>query len=139
LTATGGSRPGTAHEASTAGTSGPLLNQRAVADSMLAATHWNGTASSANSVTGSASVSIRRSGSIECRCVPDRASVTARSRTFSAKASRSTSLRQNWPSRSAAPFGSAATKTPLMAPIEVPMTRSGWMPASSSASSMPTS
>jgi hypothetical protein len=38
-TATGGSSPGTAHDAITAGTSGPLLNQRAHAPSIEAATH----------------------------------------------------------------------------------------------------
>ncbi len=77
-TRTGGSRPGTAADASTAGTIGPLVNQCAAACSTLAATHWNGTASSSMRSTGNSSRSILRSGSLECRCVPERASVAIR-------------------------------------------------------------
>jgi hypothetical protein len=138
-TSTGGSSPGTAQEAMTAGTKGPPLNQRALAVSMLAATHWNGSFRSAKSLPGSAWPSMRRSGSNECRCVPDLASRTARPHSFSLNASRSSSPCQSRLSRSAAPDGSAAMNAPLMAPTEVPTTRSGWMPASESALSMPTS
>ena len=69
---TGGSRPGTAQDAMTAGMSGPLLNQRAVALSMLAATQWNGSARSVNSRAGSVSASSLCSGSIARRWVPER-------------------------------------------------------------------
>jgi len=123
----------------TAGTTGPLLNQRALAVSMLAATHWNGSFRSAKSVPGSAPSSMRRSGSSECRCVPDRTSLTARPHSFSLNASRSSSPCHIQVSRAAAAGGSAAMNAPLMAPTEVPTTRSGWMPASVSALSMPTS
>ena len=51
----------------TAGMSGPLLNQRAVASSMLAATQWNGSARSVKSLAGSLSASSLCSGSIACR------------------------------------------------------------------------
>jgi len=76
----GGSSPGTAHEASSASTSAPSVNQCSVARSMLAATHWNGTGSSARVRTGRCLVSRSRSGSRECRCVRARASVRARLR-----------------------------------------------------------
>src|SRR6266568_9057909 len=79
------------------------------------------------------------SGSIECRCVPERASRTALAHSFSLNASCTASLRHSSPSRSAEPSGSAATNAPLMGPIEVPTTRSGLIPASESALSMPTS
>jgi hypothetical protein len=123
----------------TAGTTGPLLNQRALAVSMLAATHWNGSSRSAKSLPGSAEASSRRSGSSECRCVPDRTRWAARPHSFSLKASRSSSPCHIRASRPAAPAGSAATNAPLIAPIEVPTTRSGRTPASESARSMPTS
>jgi hypothetical protein len=123
----------------TAGTTGPLPNQRALAFSMLAATHWNGSLRSAKSEPGSAPASTRRSDSNECRCVPERTSRTARLQSFSLNARRSSSPCHIRLSRSAAPSGSAATSTPFSAPIEVPTTRSGLTPASASARSIPTS
>ncbi len=122
-----------------AGTSGPALNQRALARSMLAATHWNDSSRSAKSLAGSILSSMSLSGSIECRWVPERASRTARPNRFSLNASLTASLRHSSPSRFAEPAGSAATNAPLIAPIEVPTTRSGLIPASASARSMPTS
>jgi len=123
----------------TAGTTGPLLNQRAAAASMLAATQWNGSSRSAKSGPGSSRSSSRRSGSGECRWVPERSSRIARPHSVSLNASRRSSPRHFSPSRAAAPAGSAAMKAPLIAPTEVPTTRSGRMPASDSARSMPTS
>src|SRR5215472_14757626 len=139
LTATGGSSPGTAQEASTAGTTGPLENQCALARSMLAATQWNGSCRSAKSPPGSDSSSIRRSGSIECRCVPDLASRATCPKKVSLNACSSASPCQAPASHAAAPAGSAATNAPLIAPTEVPTTTSGTMPASDRARSMPTS
>src|SRR5487761_1436887 len=138
-TSTGGSSPGTAHEASTAGTSGPALNQCALARSMLAATQCSGTTRSAKSAAGSASASMRRNGSISCRCVPDLASRVARPSSVPLNARCRWAPCQSSPSRSAAPAGSAATNAPLIAPTEVPTTTSGTMPASARARSMPTS
>ncbi len=138
-TRTGGSRPGTAAEASTAGTIGPLVNQCAAARSMLAATHWNGTARSSMRATGRSSRSSRRSGSLEWRWVPERASVVTRPNSEPPNASLAAPSRHTWASRDTAAAGSAATKTPLNAPTEVPRTRSAWIPASASACSMPTS
>ncbi len=71
--------------------------------------------------------------------MPDRTSRTARLQSFSLNASRSSSPCHIRASRMAAPSGSAATNAPLSAPMEVPTTRSGRMPASASARSMPTS
>src|SRR6266511_211491 len=139
-TRTGGSRPGTAAEASTAGTTGPLVNQWAAARSMLAATHWKGTARSSIRDTGSSS-SSRRSGSLSCRWVPERASVLTRPNSEPRNASPAAPSRHTRASRgtAAAGSGSAATNTPVTAPTEVPRIRSGRMPASASAWSMPTS
>ena len=57
---------------------GPLWNQCAAARSTLAATHWNGTASSSKRRSGRCSSSSWRSGRLECRWVPERASVPSR-------------------------------------------------------------
>ena len=83
--------------------------------------------------------SRRCSGSMECRWVPDRASRASRPQTLSLNACRSSSPCQRPASRAAAPSGSAATSAPLIAPTDVPTTRSGRMPASDKARSMPTS
>jgi hypothetical protein len=74
-----------------------------------------------------------------CRWVPDRTSWVIRPMKFSLNASCRSGPCQSLSSRAAAPSGSAATHTPLMAPTEVPTTTSGWMPASASARSIPTS
>ena len=88
---------------------------------------------------GRAPSSMRCSGSMECRWVPDRASRASRPQTLSLNAWRSSSPCHRSASRAAAPAGSAATSAPLIAPTEVPTTRSGRMPASDKARSMPTS
>ena len=62
----------------TAGTTGPAENQRAEACSIDAATQWNGSDRSENDGPGSADASRRRSGSSECRCVPERTRRIAR-------------------------------------------------------------
>src|SRR5918994_5474850 len=139
-TRTGGSSPGTAAEASTAGTIGPAMNQWAAARSMLAATHWNGRASSSMRCTGRPSSSARR-GSLGCRWVPERARVRTRPNSDPPNASAATPSRHTAASSGTAAPGSrwAATNTPLSAPTEVPSTRSGRTPASARAWSMPTS
>jgi hypothetical protein len=139
-TRTGGSSPGTAAEASTAGTIGPAVNQWAAARSMLAATHWKGRARSSMCSTGRAS-SSRRSGSLGCRWVPERARVRTRPNSDPANASAATPSRHTAASSGTAAAGSAwaATNTPLSAPTEVPSTRSGRTPASARACSIPTS
>ena len=65
---TGGSRPGTAHDAMTASVRLPALNQCAPARSMLAATHWNGMVRSSK-VAGRWLASNLRSGAGEYRWV----------------------------------------------------------------------
>ena len=79
---TGGSSPARRTRPSPRARTGPDENQRAVAPSMLAATHWNGNSRSEKSAPGSSPASIRRSGSSECRCVPERTSRAARPNSF---------------------------------------------------------
>ena len=72
---------------------------RAPARSTLAATHWNGTGSSSNRRTGRCCSSSRRSGRLECRWVPDRASVPSRPKIELRNTVRTTSERQTASSR----------------------------------------
>ena len=77
--------PGTAADASTASTSGPVVNQCSDALSMLAATHSKRTGRFSINAIGSTSVSVARSASLPCRWVPVRASVARRLKNEPAK------------------------------------------------------
>lgn len=75
---TGGKSPGTAEEARTASAMEPSVNQCSAERSMLAATHWKGTASSSMRRTGRARSSACRRGSFGCAWVRVRARVPSR-------------------------------------------------------------
>ena len=63
-----GRMPGTAEEARTASTSAPPVNHRSEADSIEAATHWNGSRrSSIRCASPKAVSSIRRTSTLSCR------------------------------------------------------------------------
>ena len=135
----GGSSPGTAQDATTAGTSRPVENQCSAARSTLAATHWNGTARSSKR-PGRWVTSSDSSGTAECSAVPVRQAVRARDSSEPPKTSPPDSPPHSRPSRATpAGVGSAANAAPLTAPTDVPTTRSGRTPASTRARSIPTS
>jgi hypothetical protein len=119
---------------------GPFVNQCSAARSIEAATHWNGSGSSSIRAPASSSVSSLRSVSFENRCVRLRIAVLRRVNREPSNTPPESSSVQTFSSRSTQSRpGSAAKAEPLIAPTDVPRTRSGSTPASSSARSMPTS
>ena len=133
-----GSSPGTAQEASTAGTIGPAVNQRALACSMLAATQWNGSSRSAKILPGQDAGGMRSKGSRKCRWrtgagQPGHACPDALAERLAARR----------PATPGQPLGRSRRvrrhRAPLIAPTDVPTTTSGPMLASDKARSMPTS
>ena len=116
------------------------MNQCSAACSIDAATHSKRTGRSSISGIGSASVSVARSVSFSCRFVRVRASVASRPNSEPAKTSLRSMSSQVEASRcAAATDGSDAIAAPLIAPTDVPTTRSGTIPRSSSARSIPAS
>ena len=107
---------------------------------MQAATHWNGVGRSSMFSTVACCSMSRLSGPMPWRCVRVLASVAKRPTTEPSKASEDSISVQVLASFSMpSGVGSPATAAPLMAPIEVPATRSGLISASTSAWSIPTS
>lgn len=123
---TGGNTPGSAHDARTGSIRSPVLNQCSRARSMLAATHSNGTARSSKVCAGNRSRNIRRSAPLPCKDVLRRTTSATRRITEPSRTPSSASASQI-PNRCCAPsgVGSAAIAAPLIAPTEVPHTRSG--------------
>ena len=106
---------------------------------MLAATHSKGT-TSCSKLEGSRSVRWRRNGSLEWTWVRLRARVDRRPSSEPPNVSSDAIPRQTAPNDSTcSSVGSAAITAPLIAPTELPNTRSGLTPASSRAPNIPTS